>query len=93
MVTSPHIPRGHRTDHLPVGVPRPVIGPMPFTTYQEVSEYSSFISYVTATKYMPPWTPDPDYSTLRGERFLTDDEIELLAEWHEAGAPEGDLEF
>ena len=66
------------------------IGPMPFTTYQEVSEYSSFISYVTATKYMPPWTPDPDYSTLRGERFLTDDEIELLAEWHEAGVPEGD---
>ena len=66
------------------------IGPMPFTTYQEVSEYSSFISYVTATKYMPPWTPDPDYSTLRGERFLTDVEIELLAEWHEAGAPEGD---
>ena len=66
------------------------IGPMPFTTYEEVSEYSSFISYVTATKYMPPWTPDPDYSTLRGERFLTEDEIELLAEWNEAGAPEGD---
>ncbi|MGB1123391.1 MAG: hypothetical protein ACPG08_07685, partial [Flavobacteriales bacterium] len=34
------------------------IGPMPFTTYQEVSDYSSFIAYVTATKYMPPWTPD-----------------------------------
>ena len=66
------------------------IGPMPFTTYEEVSEYSSFISYVTATKYMPPWTPDPDYSTLRGERFLTEEQIELLAEWHEAGAPEGD---
>ena len=66
------------------------IGPMPFTTYEEVSEYSSFISYVTATKYMPPWTPDPAYSTLRGERFLTEAEIELLADWHEAGAPEGD---
>ena len=67
------------------------IGPMPFTTYQEVSDYSSFISYVTSTGYMPPWTPDPEYSTLRGERFLTEEQIELLAQWHEAGAPEGDL--
>ncbi|MGB2190805.1 MAG: c-type cytochrome, partial [Flavobacteriales bacterium] len=66
------------------------IGPMPFTSYQEVSEYSSFISYVTSTGYMPPWTPDPEYSTLRGERFLTEEQIELLAQWHEAGAPEGD---
>ena len=66
------------------------IGPMPFTTYAEVSEYSAFISYVTSTGYMPPWTPDPAYSTLRGERFLTADEIQLLADWHEAGAPEGD---
>lgn len=66
------------------------IGPMPFTTYEEVSEFSAFISYVTATKYMPPWTPDPDYSTLRGERFLTEDQIQLLSDWHEAGAPEGD---
>tara|TARA_B100000963_G_scaffold48059_1_gene36338 strand:+ start:294 stop:1877 length:1584 start_codon:yes stop_codon:yes gene_type:complete len=66
------------------------IGPMPFTTYEEVSEYSSFISYVTSTKYMPPWTPDPEYSALRGERYLTEAEIQLLADWHEAGAPEGD---
>ena len=66
------------------------IGPMPFTTYEEVSEYSSFISYVTAIGYMPPWTPDTEYSTLRGERFLTGEQIELLAQWHEAGAPEGD---
>lgn len=65
------------------------IGPMPFTTFAEVSEYSALISYVTSTAYMPPWTPDPAYSTLRGERFLTPEQISLLAEWHEAGAPEG----
>ena len=65
------------------------IGPMPFTTFAEVSEYSALISYVTSTTYMPPWTPDPAYSTLRGERFLTPEQISLLAEWHEAGAPEG----
>lgn len=65
------------------------IGPMPFTTYDEVSAYSGFISFVTSTGYMPPWTPDHEYSTLRGERYLTEEEIAVLAAWHEAGAPEG----
>ena len=32
------------------------IGPMPFTTYEEVSAFGSFIEYVTQTNYMPPWT-------------------------------------
>ena len=38
------------------------IGPMPFTTYEEVSAFGSFIEYVTQTNYMPPWTPDHNYS-------------------------------
>lgn len=65
------------------------IGPMPFTSYEEVSDYSAFISYVTASGYMPPWSPDPEYASLRGERFLTPEEIQTLSDWHEAGAPEG----
>jgi len=66
------------------------IGPMPFTTYLEVKEYSDFISYVTSIEYMPPWTPDPEYASLRGERFLTEDEIQVLVDWNAAEAPEGD---
>ena len=57
---------------------------MPFTTCRGQRVQLVYF-YVTATKYMPPWTPDPAYSTLR-ERFLTEAEIELLADWHEAGA-------
>jgi len=68
------------------------IGPMPFTDYDEVSDYGAFISYVTSTGYMPPWTPDPEYATLRGERFLTEDQIQVLTDWYEAGMPEGDPE-
>ena len=65
------------------------IGPMPFTTYEEVSNYGAFIAHVTSTGYMPPWTPDSEYTSFIGERFLTQNEIDLLATWYEAGMPEG----
>ncbi|MEY3010235.1 MAG: hypothetical protein RLZZ314_877, partial [Bacteroidota bacterium] len=64
------------------------IGPMPFTTYDEVSAYGNFIVYVTESGYMPPWTPDHNYSSLRGERFLTEEEKSVLAEWVASGMPE-----
>ena len=65
------------------------IGPMPFTTFEEVSAYGEFIEYVTSTGYMPPWTPDPGYSHFVGERVLSAEEIETLSAWVDAGKPEG----
>ena len=44
------------------------IGPMPFTNYEEVAAYGEFIEYVTATGYMPPWTPDSEYAQFVGKR-------------------------
>ena len=66
------------------------IGPMPLTTYDEVFVYGEFIEYVTATDYMPPWTPDDTYSHFVGERVLTEDEKATLSAWVAAGKPEGD---
>ena len=66
------------------------IGPMPFTTYAEVAAYGEFIEYVTSIGYMPPWTPDADYSNFVGEKVLTQEEIETLSAWVDAGKPEGD---
>ena len=65
------------------------IGPMPLTTYDEVFVYGEFIEYVTATDYMPPWTPDDTYSHFVGERVLTDNEKATLSAWVAAGKPEG----
>jgi len=65
------------------------IGPMPFTTYEEVAAYGNFIEYVTQTGYMPPWTPDHNYSSLRGERFLTQAQKDLISAWVADGMPEG----
>ena len=65
------------------------IGPMPFTTYDEVAAYGAFIEYVTSIGYMPPWTPDADYSHFVGERVLSAEEIETISAWVDAGMPEG----
>ena len=66
------------------------IGPMPFTTYDEVAAYGNFIEYVTSIGYMPPWTPDAGYSHFVGERVLSPEEIETISAWVDAGLPEGD---
>lgn len=44
---------------------------------------------------MPPWPADRDYSTFLGERYLTDEEIEIFSRWIDDGAPQGpaELEF
>jgi len=65
------------------------IGPMSLTNYSEVKNHSSTIKYVTGTKYMPPWKPDPSFRHFLGENFLSDQEIDLIAKWVDAGSPEG----
>ena len=35
------------------------IGPFPLTNYEEVKDRAFTIKYVTESRYMPPWKPDP----------------------------------
>lgn len=65
------------------------VGPMSFTNYEEVASWANMIRYVTETEYMPPYPPDVDYASYVGERKLTDEQIELIAAWVDAGVPEG----
>jgi len=66
------------------------IAPMSLANYEEIKPWATMIQYVTSIKYMPPWKPDPAYTHFVGERGLTDEEIDLLKQWAEAGAPQGD---
>ena len=70
-------------------------GPMSFTSYEEVASMGAMIKAVTETDYMPPWPPDPDYTphALLDERFLTDDEKNLISEWVDNGFIQGDPEL
>ena len=64
---------------------------LPLTSYEEVFNNRFLIAYAIASDdesrhgepIMPPWPPDREYSTLIGERYLTEDEIHLiLDEFH-----------
>ncbi len=65
------------------------IGPFSMTNYDEVYPWAPMIKYVTSIRYMPPWKADPHYSRFIGERVLTDEQIALIAEWADNGAPYG----
>jgi tetratricopeptide (TPR) repeat protein/mono/diheme cytochrome c family protein len=68
------------------------IGPFALTNYEEVKKRARQIAEVTHSRYMPPWKPDIGYGPpLQGERRLTDEQIEIIDQWVEAGSPSGDL--
>lgn len=69
------------------------IAPFPLTNYEEVAAWGGMIQYVTELKYMPPWTPDRTYSHFVGERGLSNDEIQLIADWVANGTPQGNPEL
>lgn len=65
------------------------IGPFSMTNYNEIAPWAPMIKYVTSIHYMPPWKADPTYSRFQGERFLTQEQIDLIASWADNGAPYG----
>ncbi|MEL7119833.1 MAG: T9SS type A sorting domain-containing protein [Bacteroidota bacterium] len=67
------------------------IGPMSFTSYDEVRNWGPMIQYVTEIKYMPPWKPDPHYSRFLDERGLSEGEVAMIKQWVENGMPQGNL--
>ena len=58
-------------------------GPAPFSliTYDDVRRRAAQIARVTASRYMPPWQPEPDGGAFTGERRLTGAEIEAIGRW------------
>jgi hypothetical protein len=65
-------------------------GPFSLTRYAAVKRRARQIVEVTSQHYMPPWPPVRGHGDFVGERGLTDEQVDLLARWFKAGAPEGD---
>ena len=71
---------------------------LPLENYQDVYNNRSLITYVIGggddlrhgNPMMPPWPPDRQFSTLLDERYLEDEEIDLIVSWVESGAIQGD---
>lgn len=68
------------------------VAPMPFTNYNEVKNYGQMIKFVTSSKYMPPWSPNSNYSQFLGERVLTQSEIDLIKDWVDGGMEQGNID-
>lgn len=67
------------------------LGPMPLTTYNEVSSYGEMIKYLVEHKYMPPWLPDSEFSTFKHQRVLSAEEILLIKDWVSSGMNKGSI--
>ena len=67
------------------------IAPTSWLNYESVRPYARAIKAMTAARQMPPWfvdkLPDVHYTN---DRSLTQQELDILAKWADAGAQEGD---
>ena len=64
--------------------------PFSLTTFAETKRHAAQIAEVTRRRFMPPWKADPSDGPFVGQHPLSDNEIQRLQDWANAGAPEGD---
>jgi Flp pilus assembly protein TadD len=65
-------------------------GPFPLVTYDDAKKHARQIAAVTASRFMPPWLPEPGHGDFEGELRLTDAQIKTIGDWAKAGALEGE---
>jgi hypothetical protein len=66
------------------------IAPMALTSYAEVRPWAAAISEAVVSKKMPPWHAEGETKhSFLNDRSLTDEEIQVMAEWVRTGAREG----
>jgi len=65
------------------------VAPMSFMDYKDTRPWAKAIKSAVLTSKMPPWYADAKYGHFRNERKLSETERQTLANWADAGAPEG----
>src|SRR5476649_2625147 len=74
------------------------VAPMSLITYEQVRPYAREIKRRVALRHapwsrgaMPPWFLETNVGIqkMKDDNSLTDDEIDLVAQWVDSGAPEG----
>ncbi len=64
--------------------------PFALTTYEEARPWAVAIRDEVTGRTMPPWGAVKGFGDFANDKGLTQEEINLIAEWAEGGAPEGD---
>jgi mono/diheme cytochrome c family protein len=68
------------------------IAPMPLISYADGKKFASAIKTKVSQRLMPPWHIDKNIGVraFKNDRSLTDEQINAIVSWVDAGAPEGD---
>jgi hypothetical protein len=66
--------------------------PFSLLTFEDVRKHGRQIAAVTASRFMPPWLPQPGYGDFSDERRLSGAQIAEIAAWVKGGMPEGEPE-
>src|SRR5258708_35078975 len=59
-------------------------------TYAEVRPWVTAIKEEALERRMPPWGAVKGFGDFRDDQGLTQEELHLISDWVEGGAPEGD---
>jgi hypothetical protein len=59
-------------------------------SYEEARPWATAIKEEVRERRMPPWGAVKGFGEFQDDRGLTQEQIELIADWVEGGAPEGD---
>jgi len=81
---QPLVARHCAACHRPGGV-----GPFSLLAYEDVAKRAKFVAKVTEIRYMPPFPADRAFQHYQNERGLSAEEIAVIQQWWQAGAPEG----
>ena len=65
------------------------IGPFSLMTYAQAAVMGPMLLNSVIDERMPPWPPDPDYSSFAHERVLSPEELATLSQWVANAMPEG----
>lgn len=66
------------------------VGPFPLLSYKDAAKRAEMIRHIVERRQMPPWKPEPGFGHFLFDRRLSDDDIQTIAAWADAGAPEGE---
>jgi hypothetical protein len=68
------------------------IAPMSLVTFEEARPWARSIKTRVSARQMPPWHIDKTVGiqTFKNDRSLSDEQIDTIARWVDAGAPKGD---
>src|SRR4026207_781911 len=66
------------------------IAPMSLMTYEQARPWARAIRAKVVAREMPPWFADPQHGSFANDRSLKQTDIDTIAKWADAGAPQGD---